>query len=317
MCADDRGYNRTMANVAVLGSFNMDLVMRAGRLPRAGETLQGEFAMHLGGKGFNQAVAARRLGADVTVVGRVGADEFGRRFLAALDHEGIDRNAVVVDANAATGVASIVVDGDGENAILQAPQANRQLTPEDVGRLATPRGGGVAMLQLETSMPAAIAFARRMRAAGLTTLLNPAPAASVPDELLALADVIVPNLTEARTITGMAGDDLDAAFAMAETLLRRGPRIVAVTLGGAGAVLVEGATRLHVPRFDVEAVDTVGAGDTFCAAFAVALAEGRRATDAAAMACAAGALATTRHGAEPSLPARHEVESLLARGVHA
>src|SRR5512141_3482629 len=124
-----------MAKVAVLGSFNMDLVMRAEQLPRPGETRQGEVAMRLGGKGFNQAVAARRLGADVAVVGRVGDDEFGRRFLAALDREGIDRRAVAVDTEAGTGVASIVVDGAGENAILQAPQANRNLTPDDVERL--------------------------------------------------------------------------------------------------------------------------------------------------------------------------------------
>ena len=306
-----------MANVAVLGSFNMDLVMRAARLPRPGETLQGEFAMHLGGKGFNQAVAARRLGADVWIVGRVGDDEFGRQFFAALDGEGIDRCAVVVDAAAGTGVASIVVDGDGENAILQAPRANRRLTPDDVERLPLPRDGGVAMLQLETSMAAAIAFARRARAAGMTTLLNPAPAAAVPDELLAMADVVVPNLIEARTLTGVDWTGIEAAFAMAEELLRRGPRTAVLTLGSDGAVLVDGTTQLHVPAFDVLAVDTVGAGDAFCAAFAVALAEGRELPQAATFACAAGALATTRHGAEPSLPCRREVESLLARGVHA
>jgi ribokinase len=305
-----------MANVAVLGSFNMDLVMRAQQLPRAGETLQGEFAMHLGGKGFNQAVAARRLGADVAVVGRVGDDEFGRRFLAALDAEGIDRRAVVVDPNAGTGVATIVVDADGENAILQAPQANRRLTAEDVEQLSLP-AAGVAILQLETSMPAAIAFARRARAAGLTTLLNPAPAATVPEALLALADVVAPNLIEARTITGIDGAGIDTAFAMAELLLRRGPRTAVVTLGGDGAVIIDRATRLHLPGFNVPVVDTVGAGDAFCAAFAVALAEGRPTADAAAFACAAGALATTRHGAEPSLPYRRDVESLVARGVPA
>ena len=304
-----------MANVVVLGSFNMDLVMRAGRLPRPGETLQGEFAMHLGGKGFNQAVAARRLGAAVSVVGRVGDDEFGRRFLAALDDEGIDRNAVAVDADAGTGVASIVVDADGENAILQAPRANRNLTLDDVAHLELPEAG-VAMLQLETSMAAAIAFARRARAAGLTTLLNPAPAAAVPDGLLQLADIVVPNLIEARTLSGMAGESVDDAFAMAAGLLRRGPRTVVVTLGGDGAIVADGAARLHVPAFSVPVADTVGAGDAFCAAFAVALAEGGELADAATFACAAGALATTRHGAEPSLPCRPDVETLIERGVH-
>ncbi len=304
-----------MANVAVLGSFNMDLVMRATRLPRPGETLQGDFAMHLGGKGFNQAVAASRLGADVAIVGRVGDDEFGRRFLAALDDQGIDRRAVIIDADAGTGVASIVVDGDGENAILQSPRANRALAPDDIEAVSLPADGGVAMLQLETSMPAAIAFARRARSAGLTTLLNPAPAAPVPNELLELADVVVPNLIEARTITGVDGVSVDAAFAMAEALLRRGPRTAAVTLGRDGAVILDDTMRLHVPAFAVPTVDTVGAGDTFCAALAVALAEQRSLDDAARFACAAGALATTRDGAEPSLPRRTEVESLLAKGV--
>ncbi|TAK65648.1 MAG: ribokinase [Dehalococcoidia bacterium] len=303
-----------MANVAVLGSFNMDLVMRAGQLPRAGETLQGEFAMHLGGKGFNQAVAARRLGAEVSVVGRVGDDEFGRRFLAALDREGIDGRSVAIDADAGTGVASIVVDADGENAILQAPRANRNLTAEDVEQCPV-QAGGVAMLQIETSMAAAIAFARRARDAGVATLLNPAPAAAVPDELIELADVIVPNLIEARTLTGIEGESVDAAFAMAAELRRRGPRTAVVTLGGDGAVVVDERTTRRVPAFRVQAVDTVGAGDTFCAALAVALAEGRELADAVAFACAAGALATTRHGAEPSLPYRHEVESLLETGV--
>jgi len=311
----NEGYNRMMAKIAVLGSFNMDLVMRAARQPVAGETLQGDFAMHLGGKGFNQAVAARRFGADISITGRVGDDEFGRRFLAALDAEGIDRRAVAVDPAAGTGVASIVVASDGENAIIQAPRANRGLTPGDVTMIEFDAGTAVAMLQLETSMPAAIAFARRARAAGATTLLNPAPAASVPDALLQLANIVVPNLIEARTLTDMRGDGIDAAFAMADVLLRRGPRVVAVTLGREGAVVVDGATRVHVPAFEVRAVDTVGAGDAFCAALAVGIAERASLTDAVRFACAAGALATMRHGAEPSLPRRSEVESLLAKGV--
>jgi ribokinase len=303
-----------MASVAVLGSFNMDLVMRASRQPRPGETLQGEFAMHLGGKGFNQAVAARRLRADVRIVGRVGDDEFGRRFLATLDDEGVDRRAVAIDADAGTGVASIVVDSDGENAIVQAPQANRSLNSDDIERFDWP-GSGVAMLQLETSMAAAIAFARKARSAGMTTLLNPAPAGAVPDELIELADVIVPNLIEARAITGIEAQGVAAAFSMAGQLCRQGPRTCVVTLGADGAVVVDAQRQFHLPAFAVRAVDTVGAGDAFCAGLAVALAEGRDFDEAVSFACAAGALATTRHGAEPSLPYRRDVESLLQGGV--
>jgi ribokinase len=306
-----------MVKIAVLGSFNMDLVMRAERRPDAGETLQGEFAMHLGGKGFNQAVAARRLGADVAICGRVGDDEFGRRFLAALDGFRIERRAVVVDATTGTGVASIIVDADGENAILQAPRANRALGPADVAVETLFEGAAVAMLQLETSMPAALEFARRARAAGAMTLLNPAPAAPVPPELLELTDVVVPNLIEARALTAIDGEGIDGAFTMAEALRRTGPRWAVVTLGGRGAVLADDGGTAYTPAFRVPVVDTVGAGDAFCAALAVRIAEGASVAEAMPFACAAGALAATRPGAEPSLPSRHDVESLLAKGVPA
>ncbi|MBI5284798.1 MAG: ribokinase [Chloroflexi bacterium] len=306
-----------MVKITVLGSFNMDLVMRAERRPLAGETLQGDFAMHLGGKGFNQAVAARRLGADVAITGRVGDDEFGRAFLAALDRDGLDRCAVVTDPTAGTGVASIVVEPDGANTILQDPRANRGLTAADVAAPALFDAAAVAMLQLETSMSAAIELARRARAAGATTLLNPAPAAAVPEALLALTDILVPNEIEARTLTGAADHGIDAAFGMAAALLQRGPRAVVLTLGEHGAVLADATQRIHVPRFDVHAVDTVGAGDAFCAALAVRIAEGAPLADAVRFANAAGAVATTRPGAEPSMPHRHEVESLLSRGVPA
>lgn len=311
-------YTGRMVKVALLASFNMDLVMRAERRPVAGETLQGEFAMFLGGKGFNQAVAARRLGAEVAVAGRVGDDEFGRRFLDALDHEGIGRGAVEVDAQHGTGVASITVEPDGSNSILQAPRANRRVTPESIGRHPSLfEGAAVAMLQLETSMAGAMAFARRAREAGCRTLLNPAPAAPVPDELLALTDVLVPNELEAHTLTGLAGSGTDAAFAMADALRERGPETVVITLGERGAVAVDGATRVHVPAFEVRAIDTVGAGDAFCAALAVRLGEGAELAAAVRSACAAGAVASTRAGAEPSMPSRAEIEALAARGVPA
>jgi len=311
-------YTGRMVKVALLASFNMDMVMRAERRPLAGETLQAEFATFLGGKGFNQAVAARRLGAEVAVAGRVGDDEFGRRFLDALDREGIGREAVEVDAEHGTGVASIIVEPDGSNSILQAPQANRRVTPESIGRHPSLfEGAAVAMLQLETSMPGAIAFARRARAAGCRTLLNPAPAAPVPDELLALTDVLVPNELEAQALTGLAGGGTDAAFAMADALRRRGAETVIITLGERGAVAVDGATRVHVPAFEVRAIDTVGAGDAFCAALAVRLGEGAELAAAVRSACAAGAVASTRAGAEPSMPSRAEIEALAARGVPA
>jgi ribokinase len=305
-----------MVKIAVLASFNMDLVMRAARRPDAGETLQGEFAMHLGGKGFNQAVAARRLGADVAVVGRVGDDQFGRRFLEALDREGIDRTGVVTDPDEGTGVASITVEPDGGNSIVQAPHANRRLDAADVAAgAAALAGAGVAMLQLETSMAAAIAFARAARDAGAMTLLNPAPAAPILGELLALTDIIAPNEIEARALTGMDAPGPEGAFSMAGALLKLGPRGVFVTLGHDGAVVCAEGLRLHAQCFEVPVVDTVGAGDAFCAALAVRLAEGAGIADALWFANAAGALACARAGAEPSMPARREVDALVKRGV--
>ena len=305
-----------MVKIAVLASFNMDLVMRAERRPQAGETLQGEFDMFLGGKGFNQAVAARRLGAEVVVAGRVGDDEFGRRFIDALDREGIDRRAVVIDRTTGTGVASIIVEPDGTNTILQAPRANRNVTATDIEHSAAAfAGADVALLQLETSADGALAFARAMRAGGALVLLNPAPAAPVANELLASTDIIVPNQLEAEALAGARLASIDEACSVANELRARGPHTVVITLGERGAIACSPTVRTHEPRIDVEVVDTVGAGDAFCAALAARLAEGAGLADAVRFANAAGALACTKHGAEPSMPARDAVEELLARGV--
>jgi ribokinase len=302
--------------IAVLASFNMDLVMRAQRLPTPGETLQGDFAMYLGGKGFNQAIAARRLGAEVAVVGRVGDDQFGAAFLAALDREGIDREGVTVDPHDGTGVASIVVDADGENAILQAPRANRNLTAVDVDRATAAFDGvDIALFQLELSEQGELAFARRARSLGATVIFNPAPAAPVAGDLLALCDIIVPNQIEACALTGVDARTVDGAFAAADALRRRGPSVCIVTMGASGALCVSGDCRLQVPAFGVPVVDTVGAGDAFCAALAVRYAEGAELTDALRFAAAAGAIACTRQGAEPSMPRRTDVEELLAKGA--
>ncbi len=285
--------------------------MRATRPPRPGETLQGEFQSFLGGKGFNQAVAARRLGARVAVCGRVGDDAYGRDFLAALDRERIDRAAVSVDPTAGTGVATIVVDAIGENSIVQAPRANRALTAAGVAALAL-ESVDAAVLNFETSMPAALAFARRARTAGARVILNPAPAGDVPDELLALSDVLVPNAIEGQTLTGLPIRTAEDALYAADALRARGPTAVVITLGARGAVASDGARRIVAPAHRVDAVDTVGAGDAFVAALAVRLAVGADIAEAVAFANAAGALAVTRAGAAPSMPARADVEALLA-----
>ncbi len=305
-----------MVKIAVLASFNMDLVMRTERLPRPGETLQGDFAMYLGGKGFNQAIAARRLGADVSVVGRVGDDDFGTAFLEALDAEGIDRTAVSVDPEHGTGVASIAGDAAGENAILQSPRANRMLSASDVRTAeAAIAGASCALWQLELSDVAAREYVRIAHNAGVRVLFNPAPAGPVPDGVLALTGIIVPNQIEALALTGIDATSIDGAYAAAEALRKRGPTIAVITLGDRGAVAVSDRLRLHAPAFHADVVDTVGAGDAFCAGLAVRLAEGAALPEALRFAAAAGAFACTRPGAEPSMPMRDEVNVLLARGV--
>jgi ribokinase len=301
-----------MIKIVVMASFNMDLVMRAERQPRPGETLQGAFSMFLGGKGFNQAVAARRLGADVAVIGRIGDDQFGAAFIEALDREGIERSGVSVDAERGTGVASVVVDAAGENAILQSPRANRTLTAtrvrEAAGALA---GASAALFQLEMDSDGCREFATLARRAGARVVFNPAPATGEGAALLPLADLVVVNEIEAAALVG---GELAPTNDPMETVARMAApgRDVVLTLGAGGTGAIIDGERMRVPAFAVHVVDTVGAGDAFCAALTVRLAEGAPAEEALRFAAAAGAIACTRHGAEPSMPRRGEVESLLS-----
>ncbi|MEX0750313.1 MAG: ribokinase [Dehalococcoidia bacterium] len=319
-----------MVKIVVLASFNMDLVMRTSRQPAPGETLQGEFATYLGGKGFNQAIAARRLGAGVSVIGRVGDDEFGQRFLDALDREGIDRRCVSVDPEAGTGVATIVVDGDGENAIVQAPQANTRLTYDEIVAVApTFEVHGVKIPQplaeadaFLTSLECPVELGEFLASilhdlrTGVPLILNPAPASRIENLPVHPWSVLVPNAIEVSTITGHARVDVASGLEAAQRLARMETAdSIVVTLGQDGAVVADHGRLLPVPAFDVKVVDTVGAGDAFCAALAVAMAEGADLAEAVRFANAAGALATTKHGAEPSMPHRHEVEALLAKGA--
>ncbi len=292
-----------------MASCNMDLVMRAERLPRPGETLQGDFAMFLGGKGFNQAIAARRLGAEVSVIGCVGADEFGAAFSAALDREGIDRTGVIVDTETGTGVASIVVDASGENAILQSPRANRQLTAARVRDAAHAiEGAAAALFQLEMDAGGCREFAAIAREQGARVVFNAAPATGEGMDLLPLADLIVVNRIEADSLLRDHGygDALDCVGRLAAP-----GRDAVLTLGADGAVALIRGEHFRVPAFAVDVVDSVGAGDAFSAALTVRLAEGAEPGEALRFAAAAGALACTRAGAEPSMPPRAAVEALV------
>ena len=323
--------------VVVVGSVNVDLVALVERLPSPGETVTGgRFERHEGGKSGNQAVAAARLGADVAFVGAVGDDPFGAEARAALAAEGIDVRGLATLAGVPTGVALIVVDAAAENAIAVASGANGAVTAAAVGgalEVLAPRPGDIVIVGTEIPIAAAAEALRIARAAGATTVLNPAPATGVGRDLLAAADIVTPNRTELRQIaeaaaarTGRprtAGAAGAAGERWARELLDDGPdgpgvgRAIVVTLGTAGALVVErGETpgsivTTDVPAHRVAAVDTTGAGDTFSGALAAALAEGRSLVDAVRWAGAAAALSTTRAGAREGMPDRATLEAFL------
>ncbi len=302
-------------SICVVGSLNMDLVMRTPHLPAPGETVSGgPFATHPGGKGANQAVAAARLGAAVAMVGRVGGDAFGARLRTELAEAGIDIRQVVTLPDVASGVALIAVEASGQNSIIIAPGANGALTPADVEAAGpTITAAQVLLLQLETPLPAVQRAAELAHAAGTLVLLNPAPAQPLPAELLAQVDYLIPNEQEAALLLGEAiATDADAAGAAQRLCAQTGVGGVVITLGAQGAVLAQAQTEPQfVPAHSVEVADTTAAGDAFVGAFAVALAEGRTPAEALRWGNAAGALAVTAAGAQPSLPSRNAVAALL------
>jgi ribokinase len=300
--------------IVVVGSSNTDLVVRAPALPGPGETVLGSaFLVAPGGKGANQAVAAARLGARVTLVARLGVDEFGDRTLAALERESIDTTFVTRDAEAASGVALIVVSESGENAIAVAPGANMRLTAADVDRAAPAiREADMLLLQLETPLPTVRHAATLAMKAGVPVILNPAPAAPLAGELLSRVSVLTPNELEAAALTGASSSGVYAARQAALRLHASGVANVVITLGREGALMEGEAGSSQVPGCAVTAVDTTAAGDAFNGALAVALAEGASLGRAVRFANRAAALSITRPGAQPSLPTREAVESFAA-----
>ncbi|MGE5596604.1 MAG: ribokinase [Hyphomicrobiales bacterium] len=294
--------------IAVLGSCTLDIVFRMPRLPLAGETLFADaVAMHPGGKGLNQAIAAARLGADAALIGRVGDDAFARPLLDALAADGIDTAHVARDPAAGTGVAVPVVLPGGENSIFSAPRANLAIPVAQV-EAARPviEASRALLLQFEAPMDANLAAAHIAVAASVPVLLNPAPIVGHPPELRRLAAILVLNEVEAAMLAPGSGGHEARALALAGF-----GQAVCLTLGPEGVVLAHEGKAERIPAFPVEAVDSVAAGDAFCGALAVAIAEGRTLREAVRFACAAGAISVTRHGAAPSLPRRSEVEALL------
>jgi ribokinase len=304
-----------MPRVCVVGSSNVDLTFRTARLPRPGETLAAQaFDLSFGGKGANQAVTAARLGAGVAMVGRVGGDVFGEQLLRNYREQGVDTTHVRVDAARPSGIAAIVVDDQARNCILVVAGANGGLTPDDVRAAAgVVTAADVLLCQLEVPLEATLEALRLARAAGVRTVLNPAPAAALPDELLRLTDLCVPNEVEAEALTGRGVATVPEAEAAARALLGRGAGAVVVTLGRSGALLAGRQGVEHFPAVEVEAVDTTGAGDAFIGSLAVFLAEGVGPGDAVRRANAVAALSVTRPGTQTSLPRREEAESFLAR----
>jgi ribokinase len=298
--------------VAVVGSLNMDLVARAPRLPNPGETLAGSgFAQVAGGKGGNQAVAAARLGAQVAMVGRVGADSNGEVLRAGLAAEGIDCGALETSPSAPTGVALIVVDDASQNAIVIVAGSNGEVTPGTVSRHSAVLGqADVVVCQLETpteAVEAALATAHRLKK---ITILNPAPATGpLPALWLPLIDYLVPNELEAATLTGLPVSTPDEAARAALALREAGARNVLVTLGAQGVcALLEGAAPTHLPAPRVSAVDTTAAGDTFIGGLAARLAASEAPLEAIAFALRAASISVTRAGAQPSIPRLAELK---------
>ena len=301
--------------VLVVGSINMDLIMRLKRVPRAGETVHGdEFHTAHGGKGANQAVACARLGARTSMIGCVGRDEFGGRLRAALEEEGIDVAGVRVDADVATGVALILVERGGQNRIVVAAGANWKLGDVDVQAAARvlPEVDAVLMpLELPLAVVMHVAAAARER--GVLSVLDAGPVSREAAEagLPAAVDVISPNETEAEALTGIAVRDVDSAARAARQLRAAGARDVVVKLGARGAYWAGEAGEDYFPAFGIDAVDTTAAGDAFSACLTVGLASGLAMPDAIRRAVAAGALACLKLGAQPSMPERAALDTFL------
>ena len=299
-----------MNKVTVVGSFMYDLVATAPRRPKTGETLIGDsFGMFLGGKGANQAIAASRAGAIVSMVGRLGNDLFGDQFLEKFSEEGINTDFVIQDTENGTGVGMPLIDASGDNSIVIIPQANMALSFENIDQAESSiADSDVLVLQCEVPMEANQRAAEIANKTDTLVILNPAPACEIPDALLSLVDIITPNESETEILTGMPTETDNQAIEAAHLLLSKGIETVILTLGSRGSFLLTKKMEKLIPAFSVKVVDTTAAGDAFCGALAASLAHGINIEKSVKIANAAGALAVTKLGAEPSLPSREEIQ---------
>jgi len=302
--------------ILVFGSINMDLVVKASRLPVPGETLLGyDFFTAPGGKGANQAVAIARLGVSTKMVGRVGRDSFGGELINSLQTAGVQTEHVLVDQATGSGVALIAVDDGGENQIIIVPGANGRVNEADVERLQSLLPGAYAiLLQFEIPIEAVVSAAKAAQRAGVRVILDPAPAyREIPSELYPLVDIITPNEVEAGQIVGFPIDGLLAAESATSILRQRGVGSVIVKLGARGALCATESETFLIPAFPVQAIDTVAAGDAFNGGLATALAEGLPLRQAVVWGAAAGAIASTKQGAQSSMCDRNTFNQFLSK----
>jgi len=306
------------AQIVVVGSLNMDMVVSLNHRPDRGETVLGsDFFMNAGGKGANQAVAASKLGVSVAMIGKVGSDLFGDQLLANLEQVGVDCRAIEKVSEDATGVAFVTLDPEGDNSIVVAPGANLRLTPEDVRRREELiKQSKLLMVQLEVPLETvkeAITIARRHK---VPVLLDPAPAQTLSEDLLSLVDYIVPNETEIKQLTGIHVFDQVTAKLAAVELLRKGVSTVFAKLGEKGIVVVNANRTFFVESYEVKAVDSTAAGDAFAGAVGAAIVSGKDIWAAAKFASAIGALTVTRKGAQASMPSLEEAEQFIKQEAH-
>ena len=302
-----------MSRVIVVGSANTDLTVKASRLPGLGETVFGdEFMVSYGGKGANQALAALKAGASVTLVAKIGTDIYGDRLCDHLVRSGLPLGGLIRDSGHPAGVALIVLDQEGNNQIIVVPGSNNRLNLEDLGSCEPLMTAGAFLLtQLEIPLPTVKHALRLAKNHGMTTILDPAPARSLPETIYALVDILTPNEVEAGHLTGISVNTPSDAEKAASILCSRGCVSVIITMGNQGALLSSAEGVTHFPALRVFSIDTVAAGDAFNGALVAALAEGRVLSEAVRLATAAGALATTKRGAQESLPTREEIEEAL------
>jgi ribokinase len=297
----------------VLGGINMDLVTFSPRFPRPGETVVGSrFITYAGGKGANQAVAAAKMGASSIMVGKVGGDIFGPQLLNGLTAAGVNVSGVATNSDVSSGIAVISVDETAQNSITQILGANDTCGTEQASAVKQelPEAAGL-LLQLETSIGLSLEVAYDARSLGVMVMLDPGPVRPLPEEFLRVCDVITPNETEAQALVGFPVTETESATKAAYTLLERGVGAAVIKLGSQGAYFADADNQGIVQPFQVDAVDSVAAGDAFNGALAVSLAEGKTLEEGVNIACAAGGLAVTQTGAQDSMPERVFVEDLI------